>query len=61
MEQLNDNLDSINLTLSPEEVARLDGLSAEKTQYPYWMISRNNATRVPTAEPVKMGGPPPKN
>jgi aryl-alcohol dehydrogenase-like predicted oxidoreductase len=61
MEQLNDNLDSINLTLSPEDMARLDALSAEKSQYPYWMISRNNATRVPTAEPVKMGGPAPKN
>jgi aryl-alcohol dehydrogenase-like predicted oxidoreductase len=61
MEQLNDNLESLRLNLSPEEMARLDGLSAEKTQYPYWMISRNNATRVPSGEPVKVGGPAPKN
>ena len=61
LEQLNDNLESVNLNLSPDEMARLDALSAEKPQYPYWMISRNNATRVPTGEPVKMGGPPPKN
>ncbi|HYJ34597.1 MAG TPA: aldo/keto reductase, partial [Rhizomicrobium sp.] len=61
MEQLNDNLASVDLNLSAEEMARLDALSADKTQYPYWMISRNNATRVPTAEPYKLGGPPPKN
>ena len=61
MEQLNDNLASVDLNLSAEEMARLDGLSADRTQYPYWMISRNNATRVPMAEPYKVGGPPPKN
>jgi hypothetical protein len=43
-------------------MARLDEVSADKTAYPYWMISRNNATRVPTGEPVAMGGavPPPQ-
>jgi aryl-alcohol dehydrogenase-like predicted oxidoreductase len=61
MEQLNDNLASVDLNLSAEEMARLDALSADKTQYPYWMISRNNATRVPMAEPYKVGAPPPKN
>jgi aryl-alcohol dehydrogenase-like predicted oxidoreductase len=62
MEQLNDNLASVNFTLSPEEMARLDEISADRANYPYWMISRNNATRVPTGEPVPMGGivPPPK-
>jgi len=44
-----------------DAAARLDEVSADRTPYPYWMISRNNATRVPTGEPVKMGGPPPKN
>jgi len=61
MAQLNDNLASVDFTLSAEEMARLDEISADRTNYPYWMISRNNATRVPTGEPVKMGGivPPP--
>ena len=61
IEQLNDNLASVNFTLSPEEIAKLDEISADRTNYPYWMISRNNATRIPTGEPVPMGGivPPP--
>jgi len=61
LEQLNDNLEAVTLTLSPEEIAMLDDVSADRAQYPHWMIKRNNATRVPTGEPVKMGGPPPKN
>lgn len=62
MAQLNDNLASVGFTLSAEEMARLDAVSADRTNYPYWMISRNNATRVPTGEPVPMGGvvPPPQ-
>jgi aryl-alcohol dehydrogenase-like predicted oxidoreductase len=61
MEQLNDNLASVDFSLSADEMARLDEVSAERTHYPYWMISRNNATRVPTGEPVKMATtvPPP--
>jgi aryl-alcohol dehydrogenase-like predicted oxidoreductase len=61
MEQLNDNLEAVTLTLTPEEIVRLDDVSADRSQYPYWMIKRNNATRIPTGEPVKIGGPPPKN
>ena len=61
MEQLNDNLEAVKLTLTPEEIATLDDVSADRSQYPYWMIKRNNSTRIPTGEPVKMGGPPPKN
>ncbi|HEY4075662.1 MAG TPA: aldo/keto reductase [Rhizomicrobium sp.] len=61
LEQLNDNLEAVTLTLSPEEIAMLDDVSADHAQYPHWMIKRNNATRVPAGEPVKMGGPPPKN
>jgi aryl-alcohol dehydrogenase-like predicted oxidoreductase len=55
MEQLNDNLASLNFSLSAEEMAKLDEISAERTHYPHWMISRNNATRVPTGELVKLG------
>jgi aryl-alcohol dehydrogenase-like predicted oxidoreductase len=61
LEQLNDNLEAVSLTLTPDEIATLDEVSADRPQYPHWMIKRNNATRVPTGEPVKMGGPPPKN
>ena len=50
--QLNDNLEAVTLTLSPEEIAKLDEVSADRAQYPHWMIKRNNATRVPTGEPV---------
>ncbi len=62
LEQLNDNLASVDFTLSSEEMARLDEISADRQNYPYWMISRNNATRIPTGEPVPMGGivPPPR-
>jgi aryl-alcohol dehydrogenase-like predicted oxidoreductase len=61
LEQLNDNLEAVSLTLSAEEIVKLDEISADRPQYPHWMIKRNNATRVPTGEPVKVGGPPPKN
>ena len=58
LEQLNDNLEAVSLTLSPEEITKLDDVSADRPQYPHWMIKRNNATRVPTGEPVAMGGIP---
>jgi len=60
MEQLNDNLASVNFTLPAEDMARLDELSADRTPYPYWMISRNNATRVPGGAPVTVPGAIPK-
>jgi hypothetical protein len=51
----------VDFTLSAEEMARLDEVSAERSQYPYWMISRNNTTRVPTGQPVQVPGTvPPK-
>lgn len=62
MEQLNDNLKSVEFTLSAEEMARLDEVSAERSQYPYWMISRNNTTRIPTGAPITVpGSVPPKS
>jgi hypothetical protein len=42
-------------------MVRLDELSADRTQYPYWMISRNNATRIPTGQPITVPGSVPKN
>ena len=62
MEQLDDNLKSVEFTLSAEEMLRLDEVSAERTQYPYWMISRNNTTRIPTGAPITVpGSVPPKS
>jgi len=58
MQQLDDNLASVNFSLPAEDMAKLDDVSAERTQYPYWMISRNNVTRIPTGEPVKLGAIP---
>ena len=59
--QLNDNLEAVSLTLSPQDIARLDEVSADRPQYPHWMIKRNNATRVPTGEPVSATRTVPKN
>jgi aryl-alcohol dehydrogenase-like predicted oxidoreductase len=55
MEQLNDNIASVNFTLPAEDIKRLDELSADRTQYPYWMITRNNTTRIPTDKPLTLG------
>ncbi|HEX4273189.1 MAG TPA: aldo/keto reductase [Rhizomicrobium sp.] len=59
LEQLNDNLDAVSLTLSDAEMTKLDEISAQRTQYPHWMAARNNSTRIPTGPPVAMGGIPP--
>jgi aryl-alcohol dehydrogenase-like predicted oxidoreductase len=58
MAQLNDNIAAVNLTLTADEIAALDAISAERPQYPHWMIQRNNSTRHYTGEPVKFGGIP---
>jgi hypothetical protein len=46
------------LTLTAEEMAALDTVSAERPQYPHWMRVRNNSTRHYQGEPVKIGGIP---
>jgi aryl-alcohol dehydrogenase-like predicted oxidoreductase len=56
--QLNDNLEAVTLELTPQEMATLDEVSADRPQYPHWMIKRNNSTRHYSGEPVKMGGIP---
>jgi aryl-alcohol dehydrogenase-like predicted oxidoreductase len=60
IEQLNDNIEAVNLTLPAEDMAALDAVSAERERYPNWMVTRNNSTRIPTGEPVKMGQVPGK-
>ena len=46
-EQLDDNLASAELTLSPEEVATLDAVSALRPEYPGWMLARLAEGRLP--------------
>jgi aryl-alcohol dehydrogenase-like predicted oxidoreductase len=46
-EQLADNLASSDVQLSPEHVAQLDDSSALPTEYPGWMVARQNRNRRP--------------
>ena len=46
-EQLDDNLAAAELTLSPEEVATLDAVSALRPEYPGWMLARLAEGRLP--------------
>ena len=47
IEQLDDNLAAAKLTLSADEVATLDKVSAPPSEYPGWMIARQSDGRVP--------------
>jgi aryl-alcohol dehydrogenase-like predicted oxidoreductase len=47
LEQLDDNLAAVDLTLTPEEIARLDEVSELPSEYPGWMFSRQGASRTP--------------
>ena len=50
VEQLDDNLAATSLTLTPEDVAALDAVSALKPEYPGWMLARQADGRVPAAK-----------
>ncbi|MDE2457741.1 MAG: aldo/keto reductase [Rhodospirillales bacterium] len=45
--QLDDNLAAVELVLLPEEMAKLDEVSALPAEYPGWMLGRQSASRVP--------------
>ena len=45
--QLDDNLAAIELSLTAEEMARLDAVSALPAEYPGWMIERQSGARHP--------------
>jgi len=45
MEQLEDNLKSVDLTFSPEELDKLDKLSHLPAEYPGWMLERTGGDR----------------
>jgi aryl-alcohol dehydrogenase-like predicted oxidoreductase len=48
-EQLEDNLAAAGLELSPEDMAKLDEVSALPDEYPGWMLARQGPLRVPKA------------
>ena len=50
IQQLDDNLAAADLTLSAEEIAALDEVSALKPEYPGWMLARQSEGRVPAAK-----------
>jgi aryl-alcohol dehydrogenase-like predicted oxidoreductase len=52
--QLEDNLAAASLTLSPEEIAKLDEVSKLAPEYPEWMFARQGSARIP--EPFKPEG-----
>jgi len=48
--QLDDNLGAVDVTLSPEHIAKLDAASALPPEYPGWMLAwQNREPRVPKA------------
>jgi aryl-alcohol dehydrogenase-like predicted oxidoreductase len=53
VEQLEDNLAAADLTLTPEEIAALDAVSALPGEYPGWMLERQGGGRVPKPFEVK--------
>ena len=50
IEQLDDNLAAAELTLTPQEIAKLDEVSALRPEYPGWMLARQAEGRVPAAK-----------
>ncbi|HXV01670.1 MAG TPA: aldo/keto reductase [Caulobacteraceae bacterium] len=47
LEQLDDNLAAVDLTLTGEEMTRLDAVSELPAEYPGWMFARQGGGRVP--------------
>jgi aryl-alcohol dehydrogenase-like predicted oxidoreductase len=47
LEQLDQNLDAVKLTLDADDMAKLDEVSALAPEYPGWMLSRQGAGRRP--------------
>ncbi len=46
IEQLNDNIQSVSITLSADELKMLDDVSALNKEYPGWMVERQSGDRV---------------
>jgi aryl-alcohol dehydrogenase-like predicted oxidoreductase len=50
MEQLDDNLEAAKLTLTADELKKLDDVSALPADYPGWMLARQSAERRPQSK-----------
>jgi len=50
IEQLDDNLVATDLSLSADEINKLDEASALKPEYPGWMLTRQSEGRAPAAK-----------
>jgi aryl-alcohol dehydrogenase-like predicted oxidoreductase len=46
IEQLNDNLQSVHIQLSPEDLKKIDEISPLELQYPGWMMKRQSEYRI---------------
>jgi aryl-alcohol dehydrogenase-like predicted oxidoreductase len=55
-DQLTDNLAAAELTLSDDEVARLDEVSAPPLLYPYWHQQKTASDRLSPADRTLLGG-----
>lgn len=49
-EQLLDNIECINLQLTPDEIRELDSISALSPEYPGWMVERQMTGRYPESK-----------
>jgi diketogulonate reductase-like aldo/keto reductase len=47
LDQLDDNLGSVNITLTDDEVERLNTVSALPSEYPGWMHAMQHSDRAP--------------
>ena len=47
VEQLDDNLAAVGLELTPDDIAKLDAVSALPSEYPGWMFERQGGARRP--------------
>lgn len=50
MKQLESDLRSVEVDLTEDELQRLDEVSATPRRYPFWMVERQGANRIPSEE-----------
>ena len=50
IEQLDDNLGAATLSLTKDEIAKLDEVSVLPSEYPGWMVARQGSERRPAAK-----------